>query len=51
LDGKSQAGEAFRNISGRMLGEDIPFMDLYKSKNVFGRIGNFIRSGGGEQND
>jgi septum site-determining protein MinD len=48
LDGKSQAGEAFRNISRRMMGEDIPFIDLYKSRGVFGRIGNFIRPRGGD---
>jgi septum site-determining protein MinD len=47
LDGKSKAGEAFRNIAQRMLGEEIPFMDLFKSRNVFDRIGKFIRSGGG----
>jgi septum site-determining protein MinD len=47
LDGKSQAGQAFRNISKRMLGEKVPFMDLYKSRNLFNRLGNIIRSGGG----
>jgi len=48
LDGKSQAGEAFRNISRRMMGEDVPFIDLFKSRSVFGRLGNLIRSGGGD---
>jgi len=48
LDGKSKAGEAFRNISRRMMGEDVPFIDLYRSKSVFSRLGNFIRSGGGD---
>ena len=47
LDGKSQAGEAFRNIARRMMGEEIPFMDLFKTKNIFNRLGNIIRSGGG----
>ncbi len=47
LDGRSKAGEAFRNISRRMMGENIPFMDLDKSRNVFKRIGSFIRTGGG----
>ena len=47
LDGKSPAGEAFRNIARRMIGEDVPYLDLYKSKNFFIRIGNLIRSGGG----
>jgi septum site-determining protein MinD len=48
LDGRSKAGEAFRNISQRMMGKSIPFMDLSKSKNVFKRIGSFIRTGGGD---
>jgi septum site-determining protein MinD len=48
LDGKSRAGEAFRNISRRMMGENIPFIDLEKNRNVFRRIGNFIRTGGGD---
>jgi septum site-determining protein MinD len=48
LDEKSQAGEAFRNISRRMMGEDVPFLDLFKSKGVFGRIRNIIRQGGGD---
>jgi septum site-determining protein MinD len=48
LDGKSRAGEAFRNISRRMLGENISFLDLDKNRNVFRRIGNFIRTGGGD---
>lgn len=48
LDGKSQAGEAFRNIARRMMGEEVPFMDLYKTKNIFNRLGTMIRSGGGK---
>ena len=47
LDGKSPAGEAFRNIARRMMGEDVPYLDLYKSKNLFNLLGNLIRSGGG----
>lgn len=47
LDGKSPAGEAFRNIARRMMGEDVPYLDLYKSRNLFNRLGNLIRSGGG----
>ena len=48
LDGKSPAGEAFRNISRRMMGGNIPFMDLDKHRNVFKRISSFIRTGGGD---
>jgi septum site-determining protein MinD len=48
LDGKSPAGEAFRNIARRTLGEDVPFMDLDRQGNIFSRLGRLIRSGGGE---
>jgi septum site-determining protein MinD len=48
LDGKSQAGEAFRNIARRTMGEDVPFLDLNSQGGWFSRLGRFIRSGGGE---
>jgi septum site-determining protein MinD len=47
LDGKSQAAEAFRNISHRLLGEDVPFMDLSDQGGLLGRISKLIRPGGG----
>ena len=47
LDGKSLAGEALRNISRRMMGEDVQYIDLNKSRSVFKRLGKIIRSGGG----
>jgi septum site-determining protein MinD len=28
MDGKSKAGQAFRNIAGRLKGEKVPFLDL-----------------------
>jgi septum site-determining protein MinD len=37
LDGKSKAGQAFRNIASRLLGEQVPFMDL-ESLNLIKRI-------------
>jgi septum site-determining protein MinD len=46
LDGKSQAGQAFRNISLRLRGEDVPFLDIQEQGNIFGRLTRFIRSGG-----
>jgi septum site-determining protein MinD len=46
LDGKSQAGQAFRNISLRLLGEDVPFLDLQDQGNIFEKLSRFIRSGG-----
>lgn len=48
LDGKSQAGEAFRNIASRTLGNEVPFIDLNNQGGFFGRLGRLIRSGGGE---
>ena len=46
LDGKSQAGLAFRNISLRLRGEDVPFIDIQDQGNIFGKLSRFIRSGG-----
>ena len=48
LDGKSQAGEAFRNIARRTLGEEVPFLDLNNQGSLFSGLGRLIRSGGGE---
>jgi septum site-determining protein MinD len=46
LDGKSQAGQAFRNIAIRLKGQNIPFLSLEDSNGFFGRISRMIRSGG-----
>jgi septum site-determining protein MinD len=46
IDGKSQAGQAFRNISKRLKGENIPFINLNGHKSFFGRLSGLIRSGG-----
>jgi septum site-determining protein MinD len=46
LDGKSQAGKAFRNIAARLDGQDIPFMTLESSNGFFGRISRMMRAGG-----
>jgi septum site-determining protein MinD len=46
LDGKSQAGQAFHNIAQRLKGEQVPFLDLQEQKNLFSRLGRWIRSGG-----
>ena len=47
LDGKSQAGDAFRNISRRLLGENVPLMDLSDQGGLLGRLSKIIRPGGG----
>ena len=46
LDGKSQAGQAFRNIAARLDGQTIPFINLEISDGFFGRISRLMRSGG-----
>lgn len=46
LNGKNSAGQAFRNIAKRLQGEEVPYVDLYASKGLFGRLSRFIRSGG-----
>jgi septum site-determining protein MinD len=44
LDSKGQAGLAFRNIAQRLLGEDVPFMDVKDTSGFLGRFARFIRS-------
>ena len=46
LDGKSQAGQAFRNIARRLKGEDVPFMTLEEQGGILGRLARLIRPGG-----
>lgn len=46
LDGKSKAGRAFNNIARRVLGEDVPFMELQSQNGFFSKLTKFIRSGG-----
>jgi septum site-determining protein MinD len=43
LDGRSPAGQAFRNIAGRLLGQDIPLMALKGSTGVLDRLTRLIR--------
>ncbi|MGC9333559.1 MAG: septum site-determining protein MinD [Anaerolineae bacterium] len=43
LDGKTGSGQAFRNIAGRLLGQDIPFSALQETEGVFKRLARFIR--------
>jgi septum site-determining protein MinD len=42
LDGKAVSGLAFRNIAGRLLGQDIPFMPLKGSSGMLDRLTRFI---------
>jgi septum site-determining protein MinD len=46
LDEKSMAGKAFKNIGLRLMGEDVPMMDLDDQSGLFKKISRFIRPGG-----
>lgn len=46
LDEKSRAGQAFRNIAKRLMGDDVPFMDLSHKDDIFFRLSKVFRSGG-----
>jgi septum site-determining protein MinD len=46
LNGKSPAGQAFRNIALRLRGEQVPFIDINDQGGFFGRLARRLRSGG-----
>jgi septum site-determining protein MinD len=46
LDGKSKAGQAFRNIACRLKGEEVPFLNLEEQGGFFGKLVRLIRPGG-----
>jgi septum site-determining protein MinD len=46
LDGKSRAGQAFRNIAHRIRGNQVPFLDMEDHHGILGRLARFIRPGG-----
>ena len=43
LNGKSQVGKAFSNIARRLLGEDVPFIDMEAKNGLFGKLSRMIR--------
>ena len=43
---KSIAGQAFRNIARRIMGDDIPLIDLYAKDGIFHRISRIFNTGG-----
>jgi len=45
LDNKAPAGLAFHNIARRLLGENVPFLDIREMPNLFERFVRFIRQG------
>lgn len=46
LDGKSKAGQAFRNIARRLQGEEVPFIEINEQGGLLGRLSRLIRPGG-----
>ncbi|GAB4529306.1 MAG: septum site-determining protein MinD [Anaerolineales bacterium] len=46
LDGSNRAGKAFRNIARRLMGQNVPFIDLESSNNFFDRLSRFFRPSG-----
>lgn len=47
LNGKSRAGQAFRNIARRLHGEDVPFLEMEDQGGIWGRLARLVRPGGG----
>ena len=41
-DEKALAGQAYRNVAKRIMGEDVEFLNLEEEKNIFGKIKNFF---------
>ncbi len=41
-DDKALAGQAYRNVAQRIMGEDVEFLNLEEEKNIFGKIKNFF---------
>ncbi len=46
LDGKSRAGQAFRNIARRLRGEEVPFLNMDHEGGFLGKLVRRIRAGG-----
>jgi septum site-determining protein MinD len=46
LDGKSEAGQSFRNIARRLNGENVPIIDIQDKSKLWGRLTRLIRPGG-----
>lgn len=46
LDGKARAGTAFSNIARRLMGEQVPFMDLEAKDGFLTKVSRLFRAGG-----
>jgi len=47
LEEKSKAGQAFRNIARRLMGDEVPLMDLDFKEDFMHKLSRFFKSGGG----
>ncbi len=45
-DEKSMAGQAFRNIARRLMGDDVPLLDLNLKEGIFHKISKIFNTGG-----
>jgi len=43
LDNNSPAGQAFRNIARRVIGEDVPFMVIRENPSLMDRLARLVR--------
>lgn len=44
-DTRSKAGQAYRNIAQRILGEDVPLMSMEEERSLFGRLRHMLKFG------
>ena len=47
LDDKSRAGQAFSNIARRILGEEVPLLDMSSDSGFLSKLTKFMKPGGG----
>jgi septum site-determining protein MinD len=47
LDSKSKAGQAFRDVAGRLMGQSVPFPSLDGTDNLRKRLSRLVHRGGG----
>jgi septum site-determining protein MinD len=46
LEEKSRSGQAFRNIARRLMGDEVPMMNLDQKDDIFHRLSKMFRTGG-----
>jgi septum site-determining protein MinD len=45
MEERMRAGQAFRNIARRLMGDEVPFMNLKEESGLFARLSRLVRSG------